>query len=492
MGSTVWEVSGYKPLSAVFELLKDNDQVAFLDSSEQGEQGKFSIVGCKPFLAIEQVDGRCLVNGAPRNAAFFDVLDDALRTHQEPNETHLPLIGGALGYLGYDFGRALNGMSTRHAPFGESDACGAEGALGVDKVSAAEASDASGPAAPVIPCAPAMPEAQMVFYDVLLIEDHEQQKLYASAQGQTVSADEARAWIESLVASAVSAPVPSRGSTLAKFTSRFTEQDYQQALDRMVEYMLDGHIYVANMTQQLTMDAPQPPYDVYRYLRTFNPAPFSAYLRGPGFDVCCSSMERFLFVRDGHAVTRPIKGTRPRGKTPDEDARNREELFASPKDNSELLMIVDLERNDLSLSCEPGTVYTHPEFIVETYPTVFHLVATVEGWLREDATALDVVRNAFPGGSITGAPKIRAMEIIDELERSARGLYTGSIGYFSNAGDCDLNVVIRTLVCRDGVATLGVGGGITAESDFDFEYQETLQKAYALREAVGSVEVTQG
>lgn len=489
MGSTVWEVSGYKPLSAVFELLKDDAQVAFLDSSEQGEQGRFSIVGCKPFLAIEQIDGRCLVNGAPADAAFFDVLDDALRTHQEPNETHLPLIGGALGYLGYDFGRALNGVSTRHAPFGESDACGAERALDVDKVFAAGASD---PAAPVIPCAPAMPETQMVFYDVLLIEDHEQQKLYASAQGQTVCADEARAWVESLVASAPPAPVPSRDSTLAKFTSRFTEQDYQQALDRMVEYMLDGHIYVANMTQQLTMDAPQPPYDLYRYLRTFNPAPFSAYLRGPGFDVCCSSMERFLFVRDDHAVTRPIKGTRPRGKTPDEDARNRAELFASPKDNSELLMIVDLERNDLSLSCKPGTVYTHPEFTVETYPTVFHLVATVEGQLREDATALDVVRNAFPGGSITGAPKIRAMEIIDELERSARGLYTGSIGYFSNAGDCDLNVVIRTLVCRDGVATLGVGGGITAESDFDFEYQETLQKAYALREAVGSAGVTQG
>ena len=189
MGSTVWEVSGYKPLSAVFELLKDDAQVAFLDSSEQGEQGRFSIVGCKPFLAIEQIDGRCLVSGAPADAAFFDVLDDALRTHQEPNETHLPLRGGALGYLGYDFGRALTGVSTRHAPFGESDACGAERALDVDKVFAAGASD---PAAPVIPCAPAMPETQMVFYDVLLIEDHEQQKLYASAQGQTVCADEAR------------------------------------------------------------------------------------------------------------------------------------------------------------------------------------------------------------------------------------------------------------------------------------------------------------
>jgi para-aminobenzoate synthetase component 1 len=517
VGATVWEVSDYRPLSDVFELLKDDEQVAFLDSSEQGEQGRFSIVGCKPFLTIEQVDGACLVNGAPADTDFFDTLGDALREYHEPNETHLPLTGGALGYLGYDFGRELNGVPTRHAPkasdvpldssssspaFATAPAPAATPASAPVPTAASASASTSAPAvtpssAPTVPAstfAPspisestaAMPDAQMVFYDVLLIEDHEQSKLYACAQGQATSPDKARAWVESLMASCPEAPRPSRNRTLAAFSSRFTEQEYQQALARMVEYMLDGHIYVANMTQQLTMAAPQPPYDLYRYLRTFNPAPFSAYLRGPGFDVCCSSMERFLFVRDGHAVTRPIKGTRPRGRTPDEDARNRDELFASPKDNSELLMIVDLERNDLSLSCKPGTVFVHPEFVVEAYPTVFHLVATVEGQLRKDATALDVVRNAFPGGSITGAPKIRAMEIIDELERSARGLYTGSIGYFSNAGDCDLNVVIRTLVCRDGVATLGVGGGITVESDFDFEYQETLQKAYALREAVGS------
>ncbi|MGI6217328.1 MAG: aminodeoxychorismate synthase component I [Coriobacteriales bacterium] len=455
-------------------MLKDDDQVAFLDSSEHGEQGRFSIVGCKPFLTIEQSDGECLVNGEPSDADFFDTLSGALRNYYEPNETHLPLTSGAIGYLGYDFGRELNGVPTRHATE-------ASGALGGSSSSTAPASGVSPGSNP----SPTMPDAQMVFYDILLIEDHEREKLYACAQGQTISPDEARKWVDSLVESFTEAPHPSRNHTLADFYSPFSEQEYQQALARMVEYMLDGHIYVANMTQQLTMKAPQPPYDIYRYLRTFNPAPFSAYLRGPGFDVCCSSMERFLFVRDGHAVTRPIKGTRPRGKTPEEDARNREELFSSPKENSELLMIVDLERNDLSLSCKPGMVFVQPEFVVEAYPTVFHLVATVEGRLREDATAIDVVRNAFPGGSITGAPKIRAMEIIDELERSSRGLYTGSIGYFSNAGDCDLNVVIRTLVCKEGVATLGVGGGITAESDFDFEYQETLQKAHALREAVG-------
>ena len=443
------KIDGYKPLSDVFELLKDERYVAFLDSAEHGAQGRFSIVGIKPFCIIEQVGDRCLIDGRPVDEAFFDALRARQRAWYEPNESHLPLTGGALGYLGYDFGRALNGVSTRHAA-----SC-------------------------------SMPDAQMVFYDMLLIEDHEQRALYLCTQGKTINPDQARIWAESLVDSCPDASKPARTQGLAPFSSRFTEHDYRQALERMVEYMLDGHVYVANMTQQLVMSADKSPYDIYRYLRTYNPAPFSAYMHAPGFDICCSSMERFLLVRDGHVVTRPIKGTRPRGSTPEEDARNRTELFESPKDNSELLMIVDLERNDLSCACKPGSVKMQPDFTVESYPTVFHLVATVEGDLKAGATALDVVQHAFPGGSITGAPKIRAMEIIDELERSARGLYTGSIGYFSNAGDCDLNVVIRTLVCCDGAMTLGVGGGITAESDFDFEYEETLQKALALREAVG-------
>ena len=180
-------------------------------------------------------------------------------------------------------------------------------------------------------------------------------------------------------------------------------------------------------------------------------------------------------IRSGHAVTRPIKGTRPRGRTPAEDLAYREELACSEKDLSELTMIVDLERNDLSITCEPGSIKTAGRFSVEAYPTVFHLVATVEGALREDRCAVDAVQAAFPGGSITGAPKIRAMQIIDELERSSRGLYTGSIGYFSDTGDCDLNIAIRTIVREGKRTSLGVGGGITVESDFDFEYDETLQ-----------------
>ncbi|EGW41408.1 chorismate binding enzyme family protein [Desulfosporosinus sp. OT] len=198
----------------------------------------------------------------------------------------------------------------------------------------------------------------------------------------------------------------------------------------------------------------------------------------------CSSPERFLKLGDGIAETRPIKGTRKRGETPEEDDALRTELLHSSKDRSELLMIVDLERNDLNKVCEPGSVEVTQLFDVEAYATVFHLVSTIVGKLKEGMTAMDLLMAMFPGGSITGAPKRRAMEIIDEVEHSRRGLYTGSIGYLSFDNSCDFNIVIRTAVYQDGIYHLGVGGGITCESELEFEFEETEQKAKALLEAI--------
>ena len=183
-------------------------------------------------------------------------------------------------------------------------------------------------------------------------------------------------------------------------------------------------------------------------------------------------------------MTRPIKGTRKRGETPEEDAALRRELQESKKDRSELLMIVDLERNDLNRVCVPGSVKVTELFAVEEYATVFHLVANVEGDLEKGKNVMDLIEAAFPGGSITGAPKLRAMEIIDELEHDRRNLYTGSIGYLTLDGDCDFNIVIRTALHEGGVYHLGVGGGITCESELEFEYEETLQKAKAILEAL--------
>ena len=252
----------------------------------------------------------------------------------------------------------------------------------------------------------------------------------------------------------------------------------------MISYIIEGDIYIANMTQQLTVDSQKEPYEVYRYLRTHNPAPFGGFFQCGDFQVVSASPERFMQVKDGQIETRPIKGTRKRGETPREDASLKEELKNSAKDRSELLMIVDLERNDLNNVCQSGSVQVTEHFAVETYATVFHLVTTIVGKLKEGLGAADSIPAAFPGGSITGAPKIRAMEIIDELEHDRRNLYTGSMGYFSFDGNCDLNIVIRTAIHKDNRYYLGVGGGITCESDLEFEYEETLQKARAVLEAL--------
>lgn len=290
--------------------------------------------------------------------------------------------------------------------------------------------------------------------------------------------------LEEEIRSCRTAEKPDKHGNLASFVPNFSKEDYKQAIDQMISYIVEGDIYIANMTQQLTINSKKEPYEVYRYLRTYNPAPFGGFFQCGDFQIVSASPERFMQVKDGNIETRPIKGTRKRGETEEEDARLKEELRNSSKDRSELLMIVDLERNDLNHICEPGSVCVTEHFAVETYATVFHLVTTIVGKLRQGLSAVDLIPAAFPGGSITGAPKIRAMEIIDELEHDRRNLYTGSMGYFSFDGNCDFNIVIRTAVHQDGAYHLGVGGGITCESDLEFEYEETLQKARAVLEAL--------
>ena len=252
----------------------------------------------------------------------------------------------------------------------------------------------------------------------------------------------------------------------------------------MRNFIKTGDIYIANMTRQIKIESDRKPYDIFCYLRKHNPSPFGVYFNDGDFQIVSASPERFLEVRNGIVETRPIKGTRKRGSTTEEDILLKKELENSKKDKSELLMIVDLERNDLNRVCKAGSVNVSELFNVEEYATVFHLVSTVRGELKDDKTVIDLLKSTFPGGSILGAPKIRAMEIIDKLEHSQRGLYTGSMGYLTLNGDCDLNIVIRTLVHKNGIYNLGVGGGITYESNPEFEYEETEQKAKALIDAI--------
>ena len=266
--------------------------------------------------------------------------------------------------------------------------------------------------------------------------------------------------------------------------TNFEKKPYKRAIGQMIRYIIEGDIYIANMTRHLVIESDKPPLKVFYDLRKNNPSPFGAYMDLGEYQIVCASPERFLKMKDRHVTTRPIKGTRKRGCTPEEDAQLRQELQQSEKDKSELLMIVDLERNDLNRVCKPGSVKVTELFTVEEYATVFHLVSNIEGELEEEKNAMDLLEAALPGGSITGAPKYRAMEIIDELENGKRNLYTGSIGYLTLDGSFDLNIVIRTALHKDGRYYLGVGGGITAESELEFEYEETMQKAKAILDAL--------
>jgi para-aminobenzoate synthetase component 1 len=268
-----------------------------------------------------------------------------------------------------------------------------------------------------------------------------------------------------------------------EWRAEVTRETYEQMIAAAIEAIRAGDIYQANITQRFLADIPAQTdsYDLYLRLRAATPAPFAAYLNaGDGLQIMSASPERFLQVSDGHVETRPIKGTRPRGATPAEDNALAAELQNSAKDRAENLMIVDLLRNDLARVCAPGSVAVPTLCALETFPAVHHLVSVVTGQLRADKSAADLLRAAFPGGSVTGAPKIRAMEIIHTLEPAARGPYCGTVAWLGFDGAMDSSIVIRTLVRRGTALVAQAGGGIVAESDPAREFEESVTKVTPL------------
>ena len=267
--------------------------------------------------------------------------------------------------------------------------------------------------------------------------------------------------------------------------AHFDREEYCAAVQKCRDHILAGDAFEICLTHRLETDQPGRARDLYQILREINPAPFASYLQFPDFQIVSASPERFLRLDSRRvAQSRPIKGTRPRGATPARDAELRRELSESAKDRAENLMIVDLVRSDLGKVAEIGTVEVPELLIIEEYATVFQMVSCVRAALRPDCDALDLVRACFPGGSMTGAPKIEAMKIIDSIEPVRRGVYSGAIGYLDRSGTMDLSIVIRTIVCKDGRCTFGVGGAVVADSDPAAEYEETLDKAQALIEAL--------
>jgi aminodeoxychorismate synthase component I len=272
---------------------------------------------------------------------------------------------------------------------------------------------------------------------------------------------------------------PARANPLS---STFTRDEYLNAVRRAIDYIAAGDVFQVNLSQMFTAPARQPSLDVFRRLQASAASRYGAYLSFDSLDLISNSPELFLRVTpDRRVITRPIKGTRPRGSGMEDELRR------STKDQAELAMIVDLERNDLGRVCEVGSIRVTEPRVIEAHPTVYHGVATVEGELRADVTFVDLLRATFPGGSVTGAPKIRAMEIIEELEPVRRGPYCGAIGYLAADGTIEFNVAIRTMIVKDGLVHIPVGGGIVADSDPAAEYEETLVKARAMFDALGIV-----
>ncbi|MDX2473529.1 MAG: aminodeoxychorismate synthase component I [Candidatus Krumholzibacteria bacterium] len=339
-----------------------------------------------------------------------------------------------------------------------------------------------------------LPEMAFMVVDEVLVHDHTRQQTFLlvtgrGAQAAQQAAQRTAAWQADLAALSAKAPlVVNVEAKKAPVRAHFDRQQYKAAVEQCRQHILAGDVFEVCLTQRLEMDLPGTAWDLYGVLRAINPAPFAAYLQFPDFQVVSASPERFLQLgADGAAESRPIKGTRPRGATPAEDARLKAELGSAEKDLAENIMIVDLVRNDLGKVCRIGSVSVPELQVVESYATVHQLVSTVRGELKPEYDAFDLVRACFPGGSMTGAPKIEAMKIIDSIEPVKRGVYSGALGFIAAGGAMDLGMVIRTVVCQNGIATFGVGGAVVSDSDPDAEYEETMDKARAMITAISAL-----
>ncbi len=438
----------YRPDSSpFFETLVGRAWPVFLDSGRPASTlGRYDILTADPRVTLVTLGDRTEIRDAQgvrsSPADPFALLDAALGPRR-PRIPGLPFRGGAIGYFAYDLARRLE-----HLP--------------------SVAEDAEG-----------IPDMAVGIYDWALVVDH------TRGCSRLIAQDEAclDEMFERLIR-ALSAADPATGAfrVLAPVQSNLSRAQYLSALDRIRRYLHEGDCYQVNFAQRFAAPAQGDAWQAYKGLRRLNPAPFGAYLATPDCRILCSSPERFLRVRGDRVETKPIKGTRPRGSYPAEDRMLAESLRRSPKDRAENLMIVDLLRNDLGKVCAIGSVHVPTLFEVESYTRVHHLVSTVRGRLAEGRNAVDLLRACFPGGSITGAPKLRAMEIIEELEPHRRGVYCGAIGYLGYDGAMDTNIAIRTLVHSAGIIRLWAGGGIVADSDPEAEYRETYDKAAPLLE----------
>ena len=444
-GAPVVEILPYRPDTTTwFALLAARPWSMLLDSCAD-PRGRFDIAVTEPGVTLETRDA---LTGIRRDGALeqtpddpFEVLRRCLGPAPLDSLPGLPFCGGALGWLGYDLGRRIERL----------------------------------PATAADPLA--LPEMAVGIYDWAILVDHRERR--AMLVGRAGAASGAR---EVLLAaySAGSAPEPGAFVVSGEVETSLTRAAYRRCFERVQDYIHAGDCYRVNLARRFRVAATGDPWRTYLRLRESSPAPFSAFIRTRDAAVLSVSPERFIQVRDARVETSPIKGTALRSAAPEVDAELARALRESPKDRAENLMIVDLLRNDLGRTCAPGSIRVPRLFEVETFAGLHHLVSTITGRLAPGEDALSLLRGAFPGGSITGAPKIRAMQIIEELEAERRGVYCGAIGYLGYDGSMDTNIAIRTAVHADERLWFWAGGGIVADSDERLEWAEILLKARAM------------
>ncbi|MBL9165444.1 MAG: anthranilate synthase component I [Planctomycetaceae bacterium] len=459
----------------------DRGQAAGLFESVIGGEkvGRYSFVASDPFLLLEAHDTQVKISR--RNAAggtdswtteeleVANPLETLREQVQAVRVVHLPelppFIGGAVGYAGYDTVRYVERLP--NAPQDDRN----------------------------------LPDLAFGLFDHMVVFDNVRKTVHVLALADLRGAEDddeiarrrqsACKRVDGYIAALNDpddglqlADIDARGPVTLPYKSNFTQTEFEQAVRQCVEYIRAGDIFQVVISQRLAIDFDCPPFELYRTLRVVNPSPFMFYLRMPGTTLVGSSPEIMVRVIDGLATVRPLAGTRPRGATEEEDARLAADLLADPKECAEHVMLVDLGRNDVGRVAQFGSVEISDVMVIERYSHVMHITSNVTGRLREDCDAFDALAACLPAGTVSGAPKVRAMEIIDEIEPHRRGPYAGAVGYIDFAGNMDTCIALRTVVLKDNTAYVQAGAGIVADSVPAMEYQETLNKARGLLKAI--------
>lgn len=437
--------------AALFTHIAQRPWAVYLDSGRPGSgYGRYDILTADPFITLTTQGNSTTIN---RHGVFAESAEPPFSLLQQivgefpVSQQGLPFVGGAIGYFAYDLARRLERLPQ----------------LALD--------------------AEHLPEMAVAIYDWAVVIDHQAKRAWLVGQGF----DQATRQRWNALQAMFSRPAPQPAldfSITGPLLSNMTQQSYAQAFQRVLAYIQAGDCYQVNLAQRFSAPAQGDGWSAYRRLRHISPAPFSAFCNFPQAQILSASPERFVRVENGRVATMPIKGTRPRGADPLQDAANARELCASLKDRAENLMIVDLLRNDIGKNCAVGSVKAEHLFALESYANVHHLVSTVTGELAPGKRALDLLQGCFPGGSITGAPKLRAMQIIEELEPHRRGVYCGAIGYIGFDGNMDTSIAIRTAVYSSQMLRFWAGGGIVADSEMEKEYRETWDKASSMLQLV--------